>query len=161
MGGWADPRAPVCAMMAAVRVLPFPVLRGAASRATWPTLVTDDAGTLPAQLTVEIGREPVASVRVTLARRGRTVQGRGTGSLGSALDDLAAALWPAYLRACTTCRLATPGNAGATCPQDVPGGWDADRSGVSVGLLCHRIMPPDPVLDTHWCDRYERIGSPR
>lgn len=148
-------------MMAAVRVLPFPLPRGATRRAAWPTLVTDDGGTVPADLTVEVGEQPTVSVQVALTHRGRTVQGRGTGSLGSALTDLAAALRPAYLRACATCRLATPGGDGAAGSEGPGAVWDLDGSGLSVGRICHRSPTPEPVLDTHWCDRYERVGSPR
>ena len=148
-------------MMAAVRVLPFPLPRGASRRAAWPTLVTDDGGTVPADLTVDVGEQPTVSVQVALTHRGRTVQAHGTGSLGSALTDLAAALRPAHLRACATCRLATSGGNGAAGSQGTGGVWDLDGSGLIVGRICHRSTTPEPVLDTHWCDRYEPVGAPR
>ena len=54
--------------------------------------------------------------------------------------------------------VAGAGAAGSEGPGAV---WDLDGSGLSVGRICHRSPTPEPVLDTHWCDRYERVGSPR
>ncbi len=133
-----------------MRRLPFP--HGYGTRGVdWPVLITDDGGTVPALLAISVpdAPEPGASVRVT--HRGRHISGRGMPSLDAALIDLAAALAPAYLRACITCRLSTPG----------PVETMSSETGLDMGRWCQRTPEREPVLDTHWCDRYERIGSPR